>query len=62
MKFIVCIKDIAKITIHRALIGKALVAIDGCFGWLSFFVVPAKRILEIGLAYVRLIYDLVSPS
>ena len=51
----------AKITVHRALISKALITIYGRFSWLAFAVVPAKRILEIGLAYVRLVFDLVSP-
>ena len=52
----------AKITVHRALICKALIAIYGRISWLSFAVVPAKCVLEISLAYMWLVYDLVSPS
>ena len=51
----------AKITVHRALISKALITIYGRFSWLAFAVVPAKCVLEIGLAYLRLVFDLVSP-
>ena len=51
----------AKITVHRALISKALITIYGRFSWLAFAVVPAKCVLEIGLAYMWLVFDLVSP-